>query len=88
MSPVVGVSWCVAFAGILLGIAALAVFRQPLLALRVMVDLFVAAGLLRLSVDLSWAAIAGTVAVIAVRRILTQSLASDLDASPRSAPAA
>ena len=52
MSNVVGASWCIALAAILLGITALATFRQPLIALRVMVDLFVAAGLLRLSVDL------------------------------------
>lgn len=78
MNLVVGASWCVALAGILIGITALATFRQPLLALRVTVDLFIAAGLLRLSVDLSWAAIAGTVAVIAVRQLLTRSLASDL----------
>ena len=78
MSIVVGASWCVALAGILLGVTALAAFRQPLIALRAMVDLFVAAGLLRLSVDLSWAAIAGTVTVIAVRHLLTHSLTSDL----------
>lgn len=78
MSIVVGASWCIALAAILLGVTALATFRQPLIALRVMVDLFVAAGLLRLSVDLSWATIAGTVTVIAVRLLLTHSLTSDL----------
>lgn len=85
MSVVVGASWCFALAGVLIGIAALATFRRPLLALRVMLDLFVAAGLLRLSVDLSWETIAGTVAVIAVRQILTRSLASDFAAGRRSA---
>ena len=85
MNFVVGASWCFALAGILIGIAALAVFRQPLLALRVMLDLFVAAGLLRLSVDLSWVAIAGTVTAIAIRRVLTASLASDFDAARRKA---
>lgn len=78
MSAVITASWCLALAGILLGLAALAVFGRPLVALRAMVDLFVAAGLLRLSADLSWAAITSTVAVIAVRFILTRSLASDI----------
>lgn len=87
MNLVDGASWCFAIAGILVGIAALAVFRQPLVALRVMLDLFVAASLLRLSVDLSWAAVAGTVVVIAVRQVLTRSLASDFGAALRSAHA-
>lgn len=83
MNLVVNASWYVALAGVLLGTATLAVIRQPLLALRVTMDLLVAAGLLRLSVDLSWAAIAGTVAVIAVRQLITRSLTSDLRAAPR-----
>ncbi len=77
MNIIVGVSWCFAIAGIVLGIAALAVFRQPLLALRVMLELFIASGLLRLSVDNSWAAIAGAVMVITVRRLITRSLIAD-----------
>lgn len=77
MNFVVNASWCFALAGIALGIGALAVFRQPLLAMRVMLDLFVAAGLLRLSVDISWAAIASIVAVIAVRRMITHLLSAD-----------
>lgn len=73
-------------AGILLGLAALAAFRQPLLALRVMLDMFLAAGLLRLAVDQSWATIAGTVAVIAVRRLITRDLNADFTAAPARAP--
>ncbi len=87
MNFVVGASWCFGVAGILIGIAALAAFRQPLLALRAMLDLFIAAGLLRLSVDLSWAAIAGIVTAIAVRRVLTASLAADFGATTRRAHA-
>ncbi|CAA0098355.1 Uncharacterised protein [Mycolicibacterium vanbaalenii] len=87
MSAVITASWCLALAGLLLGLAALAVFGRPMVALRAMVDLFVAAGLLRLSADLSWAAIASTVAVIAVRLILTRSLASDIGAAARNAHA-
>ncbi|MCH9641060.1 MAG: hypothetical protein K0U70_08160 [Actinomycetia bacterium] len=81
MNFVVTASWYVALAGLALGVAALAVFRQPLLALRVTMDLFVTAGLLRLSVDLSWAAIAGTVAMIAVRRLVRRTLAADFNAA-------
>ncbi len=81
MNFVATASWYVALAGLVLGIAALAVFRRPLLALRVTMDLLVTAGLLRLSVDLSWAAIAGTVAMIAVRRLVRRTLASDFNAA-------
>ena len=86
MTMVAGASWAFGVAGILLGVAALAVFRQPLLALRVMLDLFLAAGLLRLGVDLSWATIAGTVTVIAVRRLITRDLNMDFTAALARAP--
>ena len=78
MSVVANASWCLAIAGIVLGVAALLVFQQPLPALRVMIELFTAAGLLRLSIDLSWVAILGVVALIAVRRVVTRSLTVDL----------
>ncbi len=78
MSVVADASGCLAIAGILLGLGALLVFHQPLPALRVMIELFTAAGLLRLSVDMSWAAIVGVVALIAVRRVVTRSLTVDL----------
>ncbi len=78
MSIVVNASWCLAIAGIGIGAAALVVFRQTVLALRVMIELFTAAGLLRLSVDLSWTAILGVVTLIAVRRVVTRSLFADL----------
>ena len=76
-------SWCLAIAGIAIGVAALLVFRRPLPALRVMIELFTAAGLLRLSVDLSWTAILGVVTLIAVRRVVTRSLTADLSAARR-----
>ncbi len=86
MDIIVGASWCFAIAGIVLGIVSLAVFRQPLPALRVMLELFIAAGLLRLSVDNSWAAIASAAMVIAVRRILTRSLTVDFATRSARAP--
>lgn len=80
MNMVIGASWCIAAAAIVIGFAALAVFRQPLVALRVTLELFIAAGLLRLSADASWTAIAGTTIVIALRRVITRSLTVDLGA--------
>ncbi|ORV84252.1 hypothetical protein [Mycolicibacterium iranicum] len=82
MNVVLGAAWCFAASGILLGIAALVVFRQPLLALRVTLELLTAAGLLRLSVDSSWAAIAVTAVLIVIRRTITRSLMADLSAPP------
>ncbi len=80
MNPVITASWCLALAGIVIGGAALMVFRRPLVALRVAVEFFTAAGLLRLSVDLSWSAIVAIAALIAVRRVVTRSLTVDLEA--------
>jgi hypothetical protein len=77
---VADVSWIIAAAGIVVGIAGLVAFRQPVVALRVMLELFTAAGLLRLSVDLSWESIAGVAVLIAVRRLVTRSLAADFAA--------
>lgn len=81
MSIVLAASWCVAVAGIVLGGATLAVFGKPLPALRVMLELLTAAGLLRLSADASWAAIAAAAALIALRKTLTHSLIADFTAS-------
>lgn len=78
MTIVVAASWCLAIAAIAIGVAALLVFRSPLPALRAMIELFTAAGLLRLSVDMSWTAILGVVTLIAVRRVVTRSLTVDL----------
>jgi hypothetical protein len=82
MTLVIGAAWCLAIAGIMLGAASLLVFRRPLVALPVMLELFTAAGLLRLSVDLSWAGVAGIAALIALRRVITRSLSADLTAGP------
>ena len=81
MSFVVGASRCLAIARIVLGGAALAVFGKPMPALRVTVELLIAAGLLRLSVDSSWTAILVAAALIALRRTITRSLTADFTAS-------
>ncbi|KWX69056.1 hypothetical protein [Mycobacterium sp. NAZ190054] len=82
MNAVLDASWCLAIAGIVLGPAALIVFRRPLLALRVTLDLLTAAGLLRLSVDSSWAAIAVAAALIVLRRTITRTLVADFNSPP------
>lgn len=69
-----GLSWCIAGAGIVLSAATLVMFRRAALALHVLLDLLLAAGLLRLSADTDWPAIAVTAAVILLRRLLSGSL--------------
>lgn len=82
MSFVLGASWCFAAAGFVLGFAMLVTFRKPLPALQVMLELLTAAGLLRLSVDSTWAAIAATAILIALRKTITSSLIADFTAAP------
>lgn len=82
MTLVLAASWAFGLAGIVLGFTALATFGKPLPALRVMIELLTAAGLLRLSVDSSWTAIAVTAALILLRRTLTRSLIADFTAAP------
>lgn len=84
MTLVLGAAWCAAVAGIVLGLATMIVFRAPLPAMRVALELLTAAGLLRLSVDSSWAAIAVAAALILLRRMITRVLVADFT-SPRRA---
>lgn len=83
MSVVLGASWCFAIAAIVLGLATLVTFGKPLPALQVMLELLTAAGLLRLSVDSAWSAIAATAVLIVLRKTITRSLIADLNAWPR-----
>ena len=68
---VTNLSWLIVAAGILLAAATLAMLHRPLSALHVLLDMFLAAGLLRLSADAAWPAIAATAAVVILRRIVT-----------------
>lgn len=70
----IAVSWLVAVSAILLAGAALVVFGRPVLALHVLLDLFLAAGLLRLSADASWPTITATAGVVVLRRVVTRGL--------------
>lgn len=77
MSLVLAASWAFAIAGIVLGFTALFTFGKPVPALRVMIELLTAAGLLRLAVDSSWTAIAATAALIVLRKTVTHRLIAD-----------
>lgn len=59
----------VAAAAIALGALVLVTTRNPGAALPVLLDLLLAAGLLRLSATASWGAIASAAAVVAVRKL-------------------
>lgn len=67
-------SWVVAAAAIVLAALTLVVLRRPPLAVYVLLDLLLAAGLLRLSVDASWRSIAVTAIVIVVRHLVIRGL--------------
>ncbi|MGE2727891.1 hypothetical protein ACQI4F_00285 [Mycolicibacterium vaccae] len=76
---------CLVFAGIVVGLAAWLRFKRPVVALRAMLECFTAAGLLRLSTEMSWSAVAGVAAVIAVRRLAAGRLTADLLARRKTA---
>ena len=69
---VTSLSWLIVAAGIVLAAGTLVVLHRPLSALHVLLDLFLAAGLLRLSADASWPTIAATAAVVMLRHIVTR----------------
>ncbi|MFC0005551.1 DUF1622 domain-containing protein [Micromonospora siamensis] len=60
---------CVA-AGLLAGLTALAVTRDGRAALRVALDLWLAAGLLRLALPPSWDQLLSAAAIVAVRQLV------------------
>ncbi|GAB3445585.1 hypothetical protein GCM10027517_26760 [Phycicoccus ginsengisoli] len=81
MTPVVSgvllhLSWLVASAGLVAGLAAVCVTRRLLPSLGVFLDLLLAAGLLRLATAGSWQAIAGAAAIVAIRKLAVLGLRS------------
>jgi hypothetical protein len=64
---------CVA-AGLLTGGAAVLSTRNGVLGLQITLEFWVAAGLLRLAGDLTWAALAGAAAIVALRQLLNSGL--------------
>lgn len=59
---------------IVLAALIVAVLHRPRIALSVLLDLLLAASLLRLNADDSWSAIAVAAAVIAIRHLITRGL--------------
>ena len=57
-------------AGLSAGLAVGLATRRVLLAIRVAVDFWVAAGLIRLSGDVSWQALLGAAGILALRQLL------------------
>lgn len=74
MGWAVDLSWLVAAFAIALSAAALLVFRRLGVALHVLLDLLLAAGVLRLSAEASWEAIAIAAAIIVLRKVLSSAL--------------
>ncbi|ULE34502.1 hypothetical protein [Mycobacterium sp. IDR2000157661] len=74
MAWAVDLSWLVAACALVLSAAVLVIFRRLGPALHVLLDLLLAAGLLRLSADASWDVIAVAAVVIALRRVLAATL--------------
>ncbi|SCE95050.1 hypothetical protein [Micromonospora mirobrigensis] len=66
----------VAAAGLVSGLAVLIGTGSWRTALRVLLDLLTAAGLLRLGVDQGWTELAGAAAIIGLRRVLWSVLAA------------
>ena len=60
--------------GLLSGVLVLAVSRDARLALRVLLEFLLAAGLLRLSDDPTWRQLAVAAAVVVLRRLLSRQL--------------
>ncbi len=61
-------------AALVAGVIALMATRRPAVALAVFLDLLLAAGLLRLTGEPDWRAIAGAAALVALRRLLSWGL--------------
>lgn len=61
-------------AGLVAGLVALLAVRDPRLALRIALDLWLAAGLLRLAQPPSWQSLLAAAAIVAIRQLVTRTL--------------
>jgi uncharacterized membrane protein len=76
--------FCVA-GGLIAGAVALVVVHDPRLALRLALDMWLAAGLLRLALPPSWQSLLAAAAIVAIRQLVTRTLgggAADGDEAP------
>ena len=64
-----GLAPAVSAAGLVAAVTVLAATRRPLFALTVLLDFLLAAGLLRLTGEPGWPALATAAAIVAVRRL-------------------
>jgi len=72
-------------AGLVAGLAVLSASRAPRLAIRVALEFWTAASLLRLAGPLTWQRLAAAAAIVALRRLLGAGLRADLGGgAPRS----
>jgi hypothetical protein len=71
MTAVLGaVALTITTAGLVAAAVTLAATRRPLLAIQVLLDFLLAAGLLRLTGHPGWSALAGAAAVVVLRRLV------------------
>ncbi|MEZ0341432.1 hypothetical protein ACAG25_15760 [Mycobacterium sp. pV006] len=78
MSFVDAFAACLTVAGVVVGLVSWVRFQRPLVALRAMLECFTGAGLLQLSMVLSWPAVFGVAALIAVQYVVVGRLTADL----------
>ena len=81
MAWAVELSWLVAAAALVVSAGAAVSLRRLGPALHVLLDLLLAAGLLRLSAEASWQTIAVAAGVVALRRVLSVRLTQRIPAA-------
>ncbi len=69
-----GIATVIASAAVLTAALVFARSRDPLLAVKVLLDLLLAAGLVRLATDPTWSQLATAAAVVAIRKVTTLGL--------------
>lgn len=77
MTPASGLSGLVTAAAFVSAAVALAVTRTPRVALPVLLDLLLAAGLLRLTASTTWRALLTTALIVVVRKLAMTGLTAD-----------
>lgn len=63
-------AWIVAGLGVVLAAAVVAATRRLAIALSVLLDMLMAAGLLRLSADAAWSSLATAAAIVVLRKVV------------------
>ncbi len=79
-------SWLIGGLAVAVGAVALAATHEVRSSLALLLDLLLAAGLLRLSADSSWSVLGTAAAIIAVRKLVTVYLPVARESTPRPMP--